>query len=86
MDRNYEEKLKVSQQAQCGQQAQTNPGATRSDYYDNTTEREMLIREKLFSRLRSADNESSSINKALRILEAHPEFEDFIWLMRSGLV
>lgn len=33
----------------------------------------------------SAD-ETSRLNRAITILNAHPEFEDLLWLIRSGLV
>lgn len=36
--------------------------------------------------LRKANEEGEQLNKAVRILEQHPEFEDMIWLIRSGLV
>ena len=33
-----------------------------------------------------SDQGNVAASKALRILEAHPEFEDLIWLMRSRLI
>lgn len=33
----------------------------------------------------SAD-EASRLNRAISILKKHPEFEDLLWLIRSGLV
>ena len=43
-------------------------------------------RSQLLRRLRDADRDSETAKRALRIIEAHPEFEDFAWLMRSGLI
>jgi len=33
-----------------------------------------------------ATNERQQLNRAVDILKTHPEFEDFLWLLRSGLV
>lgn len=43
-------------------------------------------REQVMHRLRRSNEEGEQLNKAARILEAHPEFEDLLWLIRSGVV
>ena len=48
--------------------------------------KESSQREQLMNRLRRSNNEGEMVSRALRILEAHPEFEDLIWLLRSGVI
>jgi len=54
--------------------------------YATDTPKQVPIRERLASRLNRSYADNENMHKALRILEAHPEFEDFIWLFQSGLV
>lgn len=37
-------------------------------------------------RLMQTEHEAQNLLKATLILEQHPEFNDFLWLLRSGLV
>lgn len=48
--------------------------------------KEASTRERLLNQLNRASEDQGKISYALRILEAHPEFEDFLWLVRSGVL
>jgi hypothetical protein len=43
-------------------------------------------RERLQRRLRNSNDEHVRLNRVLDILERHPEFEEFLEVLRSGLV
>ena len=42
--------------------------------------------ESIRNRLARSNEEQQTLSRALRILEQHPEYEDLIWLIRSGAV
>lgn len=42
--------------------------------------------QRLLAELEQGQNRNRDYRRALHILQAHPEFEDFLWLLRSGLV
>jgi hypothetical protein len=47
---------------------------------------QISMRESLMGRLRRSNEEHTNVNRAMNILEAHPEFEDLLWLIRSGVI
>jgi hypothetical protein len=57
-------------------------------YYGESpvTTKEAGLRDLLYQRINRAQNDTEKLAKAIRILKAHPEFEDLLWLIRSGLV
>ncbi len=44
------------------------------------------LAEQLRGRLNRESKNTQQMRHALRILEAHPEFEELLWLLRSGVV
>ena len=49
-------------------------------------EKQETTRERLQRRLRNSNDEHVRLNRVLDILERHPEFEEFLEVLRSGLV
>ena len=47
---------------------------------------ERTLRERLQFEVNRGHESMNNSRKALRILEQHPEFEDFLWLLRSGIL
>ena len=72
-------------EANCAQQTTPTPMGIGAAYYGDEC-KALPARESLSHQLRHAASNLDNASKALRILEAHPEFEDLIWLMRSGLI
>lgn len=60
-------------------------GATTGNYQNECAGNPSLTY-RLERRVQDGFAQSDNANRALRILQAHPEFEDFLWLLRSGLV
>lgn len=80
-------KLKQMQAEQTG--ATQGMGiAGAAPYYGDTCATKLAedTRSRLMRRLRNGNEEHQNLNRAIRILESHPEFEDLIWLIRSGLI
>jgi len=48
--------------------------------------RERTLRERLQFEVDRGRESMNNSRKAIRILEQHPEFEDFLWLLRSGIL
>jgi hypothetical protein len=63
----------------CG--AQTTGDARNECIQKQVPQRELLMR-----RLRRGNEEHEKLNRAIAILEAHPEFEDFMWLLRNSML
>ena len=63
-----------------GQTPSTNLG------YATDSPKQVPARERLMNRLNRSYADNDNLHRAIKILEAHPEFEDFIWLFQSGLV
>ena len=77
-DRNQEAvNAKLAYEQQAGQTIPMGIGASQ---------REIGPRESVMKRLRESNREHEKLNKAARILEMHPEFEDMIWLIHSGVL
>jgi len=70
------EKMRA-QQANCGQVAGLG---------NKCCEKQETTRERLQRRLRSSNDEHVRLNRVLDILERHPEFEEFLEVLRSDLV
>jgi hypothetical protein len=83
-----EQKLKALQDETAGKVGWAPPpgnfapqGAT-----DGCGLREETLAERLQYEHRHADKAANDKGRALHILSRHPEFEDFLWLIRSGVV
>lgn len=70
------EKMRA-QQANCGQAAGLG---------NMCCEKQETTREHLQRRLRNSNDEHVRLNRVLDILERHPEFEEFLEVLRSDLV
>jgi len=64
-------------QANCGQVAELG---------NMCCEKQETTRERLQRRLRNSNDEHVRLNRVLDILERHPEFEEFLEVLRSDLV
>jgi len=87
---NYDEQLKSAiNEAKCQQQAQA-----KAQYADCSggsvlgaaVGRPYTLAEQLEKSASGSYQQGSDYSKASSILRAHPEFEDLIWLIRSGLI
>jgi hypothetical protein len=81
-------KLAAAQQGDCakGQAQGVTGGIAGAKAYYGDCEKQVPLRETLRHRLHRTDYERDTLSRAAQILDAHPEFEDLIWLIRSGLV
>jgi DNA-binding ferritin-like protein len=50
------------------------------------TPREETIVERLQRKLNRIEHDNSKTARALMILQQHPEFEDFLWLLRNDVL
>lgn len=74
-------------QGQCGPApAETGYCVGEQNAHDRCKSAAIPISEELRHRRRRNFQDTERLNRALEILTAHPEFEDFLWLIRSGLV
>ena len=74
-----------AEKAYYSSQGQVQVGIGGQAYYGDCA-KEVPLREALKHRLHRADYEHDTLTRAAKILDAHPEFEDLLWLVRSGLV
>lgn len=75
LHRKQQQQAKLAAEEQCGTKL---AGVASVDYSDPL--------ESVHRRLMQREHEAVNLHKAAEILHKHPEFADFIWLLRSGLV
>lgn len=82
-------KLRAEREYLAGQAQVRGLGASPANYdtcsNEKATGEELLIHQ-LLRKKRKAESDHDKLDRAIGILERHPEFQEFIELLRSGLV
>lgn len=85
-----QEKLEAANAAQSGARvAGKDPRSQHAGVgaaNDTCCEREEPLSARMARRLMAKQHDAVAEERALGILLRHPEFEEFLWLLRSGLV
>lgn len=86
-DSNVRRPIYATEQAEkeaCAQQGTA--AGLKQAYYGDTCGKEISIRERLQIQAMQAEGQADQTKRAIDILDRHPDFEELLWLIRSGLV